>query len=438
MFGLGWLLAKTLRLRNGLAIGSNAALGLALTTIFAHLLTTLSVVDPIFLEAYLLTGMLLALFAAATEIRRRPIGVALLWRRRVSEHKSIATGAVFVAFLILARWATTIPSIVVESQHAQGATFRETLASLLITEAKDAHLMDAGVALVILILLLAELMMRKRASAPSAILLVLAVALFQPPVSETAPIYSGVLFFVLLFGVMAGINAESGFADCFILALAFASITLQNASLAPAAGGTLVGYFGLRLRNTLPGWQKVALQTLLCVALAAALLSPLMLSRVYLDNSLHGAEGSTGVIAMNASRLPEALAPSYGTENTLFVIFAIQAGLLFVGRHWRHHAGAIDSVIASIVILSLLIAGLFAADGRIVAFSLPIIFSAVLYFFTDEFATPNTGSKGFLSFYSAVTSILLLGIMLGTASEDFIASERDWLSALKSSFVVSL
>jgi hypothetical protein len=232
-----------------------------------------------------------------------------------------------------------------------------------------------AVSVIVLILLLAEITFRKNIAPIGAVLVLLASVLFQAPISDMTGAYGAAVLFLLLFEIITRTGARFGFADGVLLAIVLASLILLKQSLVPPVGTPI----------------------------------PTMRS---------GMQNISG--------------PVQGSQATLFVILAVQMGLLLIGRHWNHPRGLINIVIAAGVSLSVLILWVLAADDQILRFSVPLIFSAVLYFLTEGFTVENPSGKGKgLGLYNAVTSALLLGILLGHASEDFMAAERDWLVALK-------
>jgi hypothetical protein len=468
MAGWGWLTIRAIRVRLSTGIGCNAAVGLALSTTIGGLLNVFHIITPAVVRTYLLGGFLLAAFVAVTQAGWLCSSVMSSWTY-FRPRKLIAFGALLLLALALVKYATAVSPGQFHPQddyHAYlvfpvkmiqtgslgpdpfserrivsslgGKAFLDTFPLSLTGEVRNLHLMDAGVAFIILLLLLAEIMMRRNIPGHWMVLTLLAAALFAAPVSNITALYSGVVLLVLLFDFLDRTATQASIAQAGLMAIVLASLASLKSTFALAGGVFFLTYFIIQLRQ-LPFSGKTVARAGLCAILTVLCLLPWMLDSYtesgtlfypFLGKGFHGSRYGTYLLPTARMGMRNILAFLHGIANTLCAVLAIEAVLVLLRRRWNDQDWLIEIAIVLNAVIGVLIVGIGTAGLQVYRYSFAVTFSAVLFLLIKGLGVLKPGSP--FNSYGSAAAVLLLGLLLGTGWDAFMTEQQEWrLAALK-------
>jgi hypothetical protein len=470
MAGWGWLTVQALRVREAVKIGYCAAIGLALSTSLGGLLNLLHMISPAVVVAYLAAGILLALLATAFRASRWLSQAEAAWAY-CNEHRFIAASVGIVIVLSLVKYAVAVSPGRFQPQDDYqgyfvfpikmlqtgslgsdpfserriqsslgGKAFLDTFPLSLTGETRNLHLMDAGAAFLVIELLLAEIMIRKRLPAPWIIIVLLICTLLTAPAPNITAVYTASLLLLVLFDAFTTPTAQAGLAQAVVIGIALASLLALKTTFVPVAVLSWLGYVLLLTSRT--GFQKAAVTNGVCAAgVAVTLVLPWMIDSYrssgtlfypFLVRGFHGSRYGIYLLPTAQLGMQNVLAFFHGTQDVLFAVLAVQLSLLLIGRQWKSAAGRSSIVIGVIVLLAVVMIAGATGAYQIFRYSFPVVFAGVLYLLIQDIASVRAAETNpLLSCYRESVGVLLVGLLLGGALEGFTFLEPDRLADLK-------
>jgi hypothetical protein len=463
--GWGWLFLRVLRIRLSTLFGFNAAVGMALSTTLGGILNWFGVISPGLVRAYLVAGLLIFAFAGIRHIRSARDGIVSAWAS-FKPRRLLAFGAFVLVLVSVSKYATAVspgwfnpqddyhgyfvfPVKMIQTGHLGsdpfserrivtslgGKAFLDTFPLSFTGNVSNLDLIDEGVAFLILLLLLYEIMARKGIPALWAMMLLLAASMFEAPTSNITAVYCGVVLLVLLFDLLDRTVFQPETNQIVLVAIVLGSLTSLKTTFAPMAGVFFLCYFGLQFWH-LPGKVKTLARAGLCAALSLILLLPWMLDS-YLSSGTfiypvfgkgyHGSRYGTYLLPTANMGIHNILAFLNGLANTLGAILAIQAGLILGAFLRTRRDRLVDLVIVVNLLIDVVVIALGTGGVQMYRYSFAILFATALFLVIDELAA-FAGSPGVdvtLGTTESFAAILLLGMLLGTAWHGFMTGQRD-------------
>lgn len=470
--GWGVLVVSVLRSRFSTGFGFNAAVGMALSTSVGGFLNWFRMISPDVVRAYLLVGLLISAFVGARQTRSlRDFFVSARVYFRV--RRFIAFLIVLLALVTLVKYATAISPGQFHPQddyHAYfvfpvkmlqigslgsdpfserrivsslgGKFFLDTLPLSVTGEVKNLRVMDEGVAFVVLLLLLAEIMIRKSIPGHWTLITIIAAVVFPAPLSNITAVYCGIVLLVLLFDLLDRTVATPSVNLAALLAIVLASLCSLKTTFAPMAGVFFLSFFGFQL-FCLPDKGKTIARAGLCVVLIVALLSPWMLYSYRSSGTLfypifgkgfHGSRYGTYLLPTANMGIHNILAFVNGLANTLGAVLVIQVCLVLLVLRRTKHQRLIDLMIIINLTIDIAFIGIATGGVQMYRYSFAILFSVALFLLIEELAIcPLPSELGSpLSSPDSAVAILLLGMLFGSSWHGFMAEQKEWrLAALK-------
>ncbi len=463
--GWGWLVLRVLRIRLSTLLGFNAAVGMAFSTTLGGILNWFGVISPGLVRAYLVAGLLISTFAGIRHIRSARTGIVSAWAYFKSR-KLLAFGAVVLVLVSVSKYATAVspgqfnpqddfhgyfvfPVKMIQTGHLGpdpfserrivtslgGKAFLDTFPLSFTGNVGNLDLIDEGVAFLILLLLLYEIMARKGIPGLWAMMLLLAASMFEAPVSNITAVYCGVVLLVLLFDLLDRTVLQPETNQIVLVAVVLASLTSLKTTFAPMAGVFFLCYFGLQFWR-LPDKNRTLARAGLCGALSLILLLPWMLDSyissgtfIYpvLGKGYHGSRYGTYLLPTANLGLHNILAFLNGLANTLGALLAIQAGLILVAFLRTRRDRLVDLVLVVNLLIDVVVIGFGTGGIQMYRYSFAILFSTALFLLIEELAVFAKSPRVNLALGTAESfaAILLLGMLLGTAWHGFTTEQRD-------------
>jgi hypothetical protein len=464
--GWGWLVLRVLRIRLSTMFGFNAAVGMAFSTSLGGILNWFGVISPGFVRAYLVAGLLISAFAGVRHARSACDVVVSAWAY-FKPRRLLAFGAFVLVLVSVSKYATAVspgwfnpqddyhgyfvfPVKMLQTGHLGpdpfserrivtslgGKAFLDTFPLSFTGDVNNLDLIDEGVAFLILLLLLYEIMARKGIPGLWAVMLLIAASMFEVPVSNITAVYCGVVLLVLLFDLLDRAVFQPEANQLVLMAIILASLTSLKTTLAPMAGVFFLCYFGLQFYR-LPNKSRTLARAGVCAALILILLSPWMLDSyrssgtlIYpvLGKGYHGSRYGTYLLPTANMGIHNLLAFLNGLSNTLGGVLAIQTGLVLVAFLRTRRDRLIDLIIVVNLVIDVVVIGVSTGGVQMYRYSFAILFSTALFLLIEELAAfakspaadvaPGT-TEGF-------AAILLLGMLLGPAWHGFMTGQKDW------------
>jgi len=472
--GWGWLLNSTLqphRKDNVPSIGHNAALGLAWSTIFGGYLNLVHQIARVAIGVYLLAGLLLAIVALTrryTALRDHAIRICSYF----GHNKIATTVTLLLCMLALLKYTAavsparfnpdddyraylTFPLKMIETgslgdepfsyrrlvSSLGGQAFLDTF-SLTLGDLRNLHLMDEGVAYLLLVLLFLEMAIAKALEARWIVLLILVVELFPFPVINISAVYSAVLLFLLLLALFErAVSAPPSLAQSTVLAVTIASLVSLKYSFAPAAGLFLLSSFVLQLI-----WSSFRRAVLVnagfCALLTTVFLIPWMVASYQssgtlffglLGSGFHGSRYGTAVLPMQTLGIQNVLAFFHSSQDLLPALFIVLVIALFKADQKAQRRRIVDLVILGNILLGATVIAISMGGYQVARYTFPLLFAAVMYCLLKQLTVYRQGELDWSPSGNWTTSMLLLGSLVGGALTGFFGREEELLASIKSS-----
>ena len=469
--GWGALIVRVLRIQFATGFGFRAALGMAFSTSVGALLNWFRVISPNVIRTYVLAGLLIAVFVGARHARSSSRSIVSAWAR-IKPQKFLVAGVLLLVLVTLDKYSTAVSPGAFHPQddyHAYfvfpvemlqtgslgadpfserrivsslgGKFFLDTLPLSLTGEVRNFRLMDEGVAFLIVLLLVAEIMIRKGIPAVWTLLALLAVSAYPAPLSNITAVYCGVALLLLLFDMLDRRVTYTGLNDAALIAVVLAGLTSLKTTFAPMAGVFFLGFFMFQLFR-LPSRGKAIVRAVFCVLLIVALLLPWMVYSYRVSGTLfyplfgkgfHGSRYGTYLLPTAGMGLHNLLAFFDGLANALGAILAAQVCLIFLAYRRNKNSRLTDLVLVVNLLIDVIFIGIGTGGVQMFRYSFAILFAIAIFLLIQEltvFAEPSALSP--LSSADNLPAVLLLGMLVGTAWHGFAAEQRDWrLQALK-------
>lgn len=462
--GWGALVSGVLRIRFGTGFGFNAAVGLAFSTSVGGFLNLAHVVLPGVVRAYLLIGVLLAAFAGARQARR--LGDALASARvYFKQQKLLLVVAFLFASVTLVKYATAVsPGLfhpqddyhayfVFPSQMLQTGTLgqdpfseRRIVSSLggnyfvdsfllsVTGQVKYLRLMDEGVSFIILLVLLSEIMIRRKVPGHWMLTTLLAASLLQAEVSNITCVYGGVVLLLLLFEIFDRTVTTPELNQAALLAIILAGLMSLKTTFAPMAGIFFLSFFLFQLFRS-PDKGKTIRRAIFCALLILTLLLPWMIDSHRSSNTFfypllgkgyHGSKYGIYLLPTAHMGIKNVLGFLDGLANPLGAMLAIAAYQVIVAYRRRKGDRLIELIILINLALDLVFIGIGIGGVQTFRYTFALLFSVALFLLVQQLAISENPSGSNSSLRSADTfaAFLLLGILLGAGWVEFTAYEK--------------
>ena len=470
--GWGWLVIKVLRIKLGTGLGFNAAVGMAVSTTVGGILNWFCLISTGVVRGYLVAGLLIAAFAGARSARLACGSVISAWAYLRSRW-TMSIGVLILVAVTVVIYATAVspgqfhpqddyhayfvfPVKMLQTGHLGpdpfserrivsslgGKFFLDTFPLSLTGQVRNLRLMDEGVAFVILMLLLLEIMRRKSIPIEWTIVLLLAASTFPAPVSNITAVYCGIVLLVLLFDLLDRTVWKPRLNSLSLLAVVLASLTTLKTTFAPMAGVFFLGYFGLQLFR-FPSKARTLARAGFCMALIVTLLLPWMLDSYRSSATLfypifgkgfHGSRYGTYLLPTAAMGVHNVLAFLNGMANAVGAVLAIEVWLVFLAFRENRRDRLIDLVIVISLLVDVVFIGISTGAVQMYRYSFAILFATALFLLIQElagFTGSSLSSSPMMSRHSLAT-VLLLGMLCGSGWHGFMSEQKSWrLTALE-------
>jgi hypothetical protein len=470
--GWGWFVVRVLRIHFATGFGSNAVVGLALTSPVGAVLNWFGLISPGVVRAYVLTGILIAAFSAAmsaVHLRDSLISAWAYFRPR----KLMAFGLLLLLSITITKFATAVapgrfhlqddyhayfvfPAKMLQTGRLGTDPFSErriicslgdmyfldTFVMSFTGRFENMLLIDEGVGYVILLLLLAEMMNRKGIPGHWAMMALFAACTYPAPLSNITAIYLGVVILVMLLDLLNRTAAQPSLNDTALVAILLAGLCSLKTTFVPAAGIFFLSFFVFQLFR-LPDRAKTVARAGFCLMLVVILLAPWMLYSYRASGTFFyplfgkGYHGSVyGIYLLPTAHfgLRNLLAFLDGLSYTVGAVLAIQVGLVLVAFRRNGDDRLIDFIVVINLLVDFVIIGIGTGGVQMYRYSFFILFAIALFLLVQElgvFALRSSSGKP-LGFPDSFAAVLLLGMLLGSGYQDFLLELRDWrLAALK-------
>jgi hypothetical protein len=478
--GWGFVVVKALRLRIPTGLGFCCAVGLAASACFGGFLDAQHLIRPAILRSYLLAGFLI--FVAAGIAQREAIrrNVARGWAYfRI--RKFLFAVAAFLILITGIKYAIGTSSGTFhphDDYHAYmvfpikmfqtgtlgadpfserrivsslgGEAFLDTFALSLTGAYKNLHLMDSGVAYLILLLLLAEIVVRKGIPGFWALLVLLAASMYGAPISNITSVYGGISMLILLFDFFDRTVETPAWNQPIFLAIVFAGLLSMKTNFAPAGGIFFLSFFIVQALR-LPNKGMTIARGALCAIVAFVLLFPWMLDSYHSSGTLfypilgkgfHGSRYGTYLLPTAHMGLSNLLGFIDGISNVVGAILLGLSCLVIASRDRKPHDKMVEIVIIINLVIDVVAVGIGVGGVQTFRYSFVILFSCLLYLLIQEmtyFTRPSASqthltpaSINSLRAVAAILPAILLAMLLGSAWDTVYLNQKDWeIYALK-------
>jgi hypothetical protein len=462
--GWGTLVVSVLRIRFSSGCGFNAAVGLAFSTSVGGFLNLAHIISPGLVRAYLLAGLLIAVLAGAMHAGRLRDGVGSLWAY-FRQRKLLALVALLFASVTIMKYAMVVSPGIFHAQddyHAYfifpekmlqtgtlgqdpfserrivsslgGNYFIDTFPLSVTGKFDSLRLMDEGVSFVILLVLLTEVMIRRKIPGHWTLTLLLATSLLTAAVSNITCVYGGAVLLVLLFELFDSTGAATGLNQAALLAIVLAGLMSLKTTFAPMAGIFFLSFFLFQLFR-LPLKGKTIGRASFCALLILALLLPWMIDAhrssgtffyPLLGKGFHGSKYGIYLLPTANMGIRNLLGFFNGIANPVGAVLVIEAYSAIQAFRRKE----VDRLIELIIVINLLIDIVFIGIGtggvQMYRYCFAILLSVALFLLIKELAIAPRPSAPGSSFGlpERVKAVLMLGILLGAGLGEFMDLEK--------------
>jgi hypothetical protein len=470
--GWGWLVVRVLRIRFSTGFGSNATVGLALTSPVGAVLNWFGLISPGIVRAYVLTGILIAALSASINAMYLRDSVVSAWAY-FKTRKLLVLGLLLLASVTIFKFASTVgPSgfHLQDDYHAyfvfpakmlqtgQLGTdpfserriisslgdmyFLETFVMSFTGRFGNMLLIDEGVGYVILLLLLAEMMYRKGIPGPWAITALFAASIYAVPVSNITAIYLGVVILVMLFDLLDRTAAQPALDSTALVAILLAGLCSLKTTFVPSAGIFFLSFFLFQLFR-LPDRPKTVARAGFCLMLIVILLAPWMVYSYRTSGTFfyplfgkgyHGSAYGIYLLPTAHFGFRNLLAFLDGLSYAVDAVLAVEVGLVLMAFRRNGDDRLIDFVVVINLLIDFVIIGIGVGGVQMYRYSFFILFAIALFLLVQElgFFAQHSSSRNPLGFNDSVAIVLILGMFLGSGYQDLFMELRVWrLEALE-------
>jgi hypothetical protein len=463
--GWGTLVVKVLRTGSSSGFGFNAAVGLALSTSVGAVLNLAQVISPLVVRVYLLIGLLLGVFFFAIQQRRQigdGLGSAWAYFR---QRKLLALVAFFFVSVTFIKYATVVSPGVFhphDDYHAYfvfpthmlqtgtlgqdpfserritstlgGNYFVNTFLLAVTGRYETMRLLDEGVSFIILLVLLTEIMFRRKIPGYWVLTVLVGAVLTQGAVSNITAVYGGTLLMIVLFELMDTVGGDPGLNHAVLLAIVSAGLMSLKTTFAPITGIFFLSYYWFQLSRVREKGKAIK-SAALCAFLIFILLLPWMIDAhrssgtffyPLLGKGYHGSRYGIFMLPTAHMGFNNLLGFIDGFVNPMGTMLAIEAFLVFLA--YRMKKG--DRLVELIIVINLMIDAVFIGIGiggvQTYRYEFAFLFAVALFLLVKELALDVSSSapNPSLNFAERVAPVLLLGIMIGGGLDQFVLYEK--------------
>jgi hypothetical protein len=463
--GWGALVVKVLRTDSSSGFGFDGAVGLAFSTSVGGVLNLAQVVTPEVVRAYLLIGLVLAaFFFGFKRARRIREGVGSAWGY-FRQRKLLAVVAFLFAVVTFIKYATVVSPGVFhphDDYHAYfvfpvemlqtgtlgqdpfserrivsslgGNYFVDTFPLVLTGKYQSLRLLDEGVSFILLLVLLGEIMYRRRIPAHWILAVLLGAAITQGAVSNITCVYGGTLLMILLFELLDTMGTEAGLNHALLLAIVFAGLMSLKTTFAPIAGIFFISFYWFQLVR-LPDKGKALKSAVVCGLFIFVLLVPWMIDShrssgtffyPLLGKGFHGSRYGTYLLPTAHLGINNLLGFFDGLVNPMGGILAMEACLILLAYRRKKSDRLVELIIVINLVIDVVFIGIGIGGVQTYRYTFALLFAVALFLLIKEMALSMQSSASSPSFnYSEyVAPVLLLGVLIGGGFDQFMLFQK--------------
>jgi hypothetical protein len=463
--GWGALVVRVLRTRSSSGFGFDAAVGLAFSTSVGGVLNLAQVISPGVVRAYLLIGLLLAVFFFVIKQARGirdGVGAAWVFFRQRKLLALVALGFASVTFL---KYATVVSPGVFhphDDYHAYfvfpvqmlqtgtlgqdpfserrivsslgGNYFVDTFPLVLTGKYQSLRLMDEGVSFIILLVLLGEVLYRRRIPGNWILTVLLGAVLIQGPLSNITCVYGGTLLMILLFELLDTEGTEPGLNHAALLAIVFAGLMTLKTTFAPIAGIFFISFYWFQWKR-LPDKAKALKSAVFCALIIFVLLVPWMIDShrssgtffyPLLGKGFHGSKYGTYLLPTAHMGINNLLGFFDGLVHPLGAMLTIEACLILLAYRAKKGDRLVELIILINLVIDVVFIGIGIGGVQTYRYTFAFLYAVALFLLIKELAlgVKLSASSPSFSFSDRVAPVLLLGIMIGGGLDQFMLYQK--------------
>jgi hypothetical protein len=463
--GWGALVVRVLRTGSSSGFGFDAAVGLAFSISVGGVLNLAQVISPGVIRAYLLIGLLFAVFFFAIQQGRRIWeGVGAAWAY-LRQRKLLAVVAFFFVSVTFIKYATVVSPGVFhphDDYHAYfvfpthmlqtgtlgqdpfserritstlgGNYFVNTFPLAVTGKYESLRLLDEGVSFVILLVLLAEVMVRRRIPGYWVLAVLTGAVLIQGAVSNITAVYSGTVLMIVLFELLDTVGTETGLNHAALLAIVSAGLMCLKTTFAPVTGIFFISFYWFQL-SRVPNKGKAIKSAVFSALLIFVLLVPWMIDAhrssgtffyPLLGKGFHGSRYGLFMLPTSHMGFNNLLGFIDGLINPIGSILAIEACLILLAYRLKKGDRLVELIIVINLVIDVVFIGIGIGGVQTYRYEFALLFAVALFLLIKELAVdvnlsaPNPS----LNFAERVAPVLLLGIMIGGGLDQFVLYEK--------------
>jgi hypothetical protein len=464
--GWGWLVVRALRIRFETGVGANSVVGLALTSPVGAVLNWFHLITPGIVRAYILAGILLAAISVVMNAQYVRASTASAWAY-FKARPAMAFGLLALVLISTLRYSAVVgprkfhlqddfhayfvfPAKMLQTGQLGTDPFSErriisslgdkyfldTFVMSFTGRFENLRLMDEGIGYLILLLLLAEMLHRRRVPDQWAIISLLTASLCAAPISNVTALYLGIAVLVMLFDLFARTASEPGLNTTALLALLLAGLCSLKTTFMPAGAVFFLSFFLYQLLR-LPDKNRTFARAGFCLTLIVLLLLPWMVYSRWTSGTLfyplfgkgyHGSRYGIYLLPTAHMGLHNVLAFLDGLSYTVGLVVVVQVSLVLVAFRRYRDERMIDFIVVLNLLIDFVVIGVGTGGVQMYRYSAFILFAVALFLLMQELGVfaQRTSSGKPLRFRESCCVILVLGMLLGGGYEELLGQEREW------------
>jgi hypothetical protein len=462
--GWGWLFLKVSRSRFETGFGSNAVVGLAFTTPVGALLNWFALISPAIIRTYVLLGIGIAVLAAIVDERfvRHAFRAGWAYFR---PRKLMSFGLVLLILITAVTFAAAVSPNAFHPQDDLHAYFvypakmlqtgqlgsdpfseRRIISSLgdkyfldtflmsFTGSFRNMFLIDMGVGYVLLLLLLAEILHRRKVPGHWAMIAMLTISIYAPPVSNITAIYLGVVLVVLMFDLLDRTAAHPESNSLVVMALLCAGVSSLKGTFMPSAAIYFLSFFAYQWMRTKETGKTLG-RAGLCLLLVVLFMLPWMLYSLRVSATLfyplfgkgyHGSVYGIYLLPTANPGLHNLLAFLDGLSSNLGAVVILELVIIVASFFKDRTERLVDFIIVINFVIDFVVIGIGIGGVQMYRYSFPVVFAFGVFFLVQELAVfaRRTASGKPLDFLDSFGPVLVLGMLLGGGFQLFMDAQK--------------
>jgi len=459
--GWGVLVVSILRTDSSSGFGFDGAVGLAFSTSVGGVLNLAQVISPRVVWAYLLIGLLLAVyFYGIKQARGIRDGMASAWTY-FGQRKLLAIVVFFLAVVTFIKYSTVVSPGVFhphDDYHAYfvfpeemlqtgtlgqdpfserrvvsslgGNYFVDTFPLVVTGKYQSMRLLDEGVSFVLLLILLGEITYRRKIAGYWVLAVMLGAAVTPGAVSNITCVYGGTLLMILVFELLDTKGTDPGLNHAALLAIVFAGLMSLKTTFAPVAGILFISFYWFQWAR-IPNKGKALKSAAFCALFIFVLLVPWMIDShrssgtffyPILGKGFHGSKYGTYLLPTAHMGIWNLLGFFDGLVHPIGGILAMEACLIWLAFRLKKGDRLVELIIVINLVIDVVFIGIGIGGVQTYRYTFALLFAVALFLLIKELAF--SGSLPSLSFGERVAPILLLGVLIGGGFDQFMLFEK--------------